>query len=367
MCALLSFPNLAGQQKVNYLEQLVSQAREKYGLPAIAVVTMNSSEIISSEIQGTRIWSSKETVSADNYFHTGSCAKSVLAVAAAKLAEERKITWDTRFFSLYPELAESSLPDYNDITLTDLLLCKAGIRPFTSGDEKFPVISDTTANPRYEFAKWLLQQVPTAKRINNTFEFQYSNAGYTVASLMLEKASGLRYEKLIEKYITNEMGIDIIWGFPNKKDSLQPWGHAIDGGKYVVFSPSHEYEVPGLLLPAGDLSMKPLGFARYIQHHLKGLSKTDTFLSSNSHRYIYYAGKGFSLGVYNTRQYGTDYCGMDGSAGTFFCRAIIIPKSDFAYIIMTNAGSGKAQMKALDWLTGKIAKKQFNWWWKFWM
>lgn len=34
---------------------------------------------------------------------------------------------------------------------------------------------------------------------------------------------------------------------------------------------------------------------------------------------------------------------------------------------MTNAGSGAAKMKAVDWLTLKIVKKHYNWWWKFWM
>jgi len=55
------------------------------------------------------------------------------------------------------------------------------------------------------------------------------------------------------------------------------------------------------------------------------------------------------------------------SHGTFFCKAILIPNSDLTFTIMMNAGSGKEQMKAIDWLTMKITKKQFNWWWKFWM
>jgi hypothetical protein len=59
--------------------------------------------------------------------------------------------------------------------------------------------------------------------------------------------------------------------------------------------------------------------------------------------------------------------GMDGSAGTFFCRAIIVPESDFVFTIMTNAGSETAEMKAVDWITMKIVKKRYNWWWKFWI
>jgi D-alanyl-D-alanine carboxypeptidase len=362
-----SFQYIFGQQKADYIKQLVSETRKKFGLPALAVVTLNSSEIKSAAIQGTRIWNTKDTVSLDNFFHIGSCSKSILTIVAAKLIEEAKLSWDTKFFSLYPELIASSRPDYVDITLQDIILCKAGIQPFTSGNEKLPAILNNSSHPRYEFTKWLICQTPSAKKLHTKFEFQYSNAGYTIASLMLEKASGLKFEELVEKYIVNEMGVEIVWGFPNKRDSLQPWGHTIIAKEVEVFPPSHEYIIPNLLVPAGDLSMKPLGFAKYIQHHLKGLLNTDNFLSSENYRYIHYAEKGFSLGVYTTKQFGINLSGMDGSAGTFFCRAIIIPQNDFAFIIMTNAGTGTAHMKAIDWLSRKIAKKQFNWWWKFWM
>jgi len=46
---------------------------------------------------------------------------------------------------------------------------------------------------------------------------------------------------------------------------------------------------------------------------------------------------------------------------------IIVPESDFAFTIMTNAGTSTGSMAAVDWLTKRIVEKQFNWWWKFWI
>ncbi|OAD20199.1 hypothetical protein THIOM_004115, partial [Candidatus Thiomargarita nelsonii] len=77
--------------------------------------------------------------------------------------------------------------------------------------------------------------------------------------------------------------------------------------------------------------------------------------------------KGFSIGVANGVLGGKSFSGFDGSAGTFFCRSIIVPKSNFAITIMMNAGSGSGTMKAVDRLTMQIIKKHFNWWWKFWL
>ncbi len=59
--------------------------------------------------------------------------------------------------------------------------------------------------------------------------------------------------------------------------------------------------------------------------------------------------------------------GLDGSAGTFFCRAVLVPEADFALTVMTNVGSGAGSMKAVDWLTLKVVKRRFGWWWRFWL
>lgn len=349
------------------LSRIVEQARLKFKLPAVAVVILNSKEIYLTEIQGERIHGKKNIVSVDDYFHIGSCSKSILAVIAAKLVEEKKIDWNTKFFEVYPELKESSLKDYMNITLEDLFLCRAGIKAYTSGDEIFPKLDSPSQIIRYDFAKWLIQQKPEPKFQEGKFEFLYSNAGYTMASLMLEGVSGKSYDELIKTYIIDEIGIETFIGFPNRFDHNQPWGHTISKNDIVIFEPENPYKLPELLLPAGDLSMKPLGFAKYIQLSLQGLKGSDNFVNADSYKYIHFAHKGFSLGVGNEEMFGYTFSGIDGSAGTFFCRAIVVPESDFAFTIMTNAGSGSGQMKAVDWITMKIVKKHYNWWWKFWM
>lgn len=360
-------PTTLEQIKPNYVKEIASKARAKFGLPSLAVVTLDSSNILEAEVQGTRIWNSNDKVSLDSYFHIGSCSKSVLAFITAKFIEKEVIQWNTNFFDVFPELKIVALQNYYSVTLKDLLSCKAGIKGFTDAKEKFPIIDPSSKNPRYDFARWLITLQPVAKFKNGEFTFSYSNASYSMAALMLEAVSGKTYEALIEQHIVKGLEIETFIGFPNKMDALQPWGHLISYKGYEVFSPENEYELPFLLTPAGDLSMKPLGFAKYIQFHLKGLRGDDNYLTAESYQYLHHNEKGFSLGIVNTKMFGLDTSGLDGSAGTFFCRAIIVPKNNFAFIIMTNAGSGTAQMKGVDWITKEITKKHFNWWWKFWV
>ncbi|MCF6303675.1 MAG: hypothetical protein L3J13_10865, partial [Devosiaceae bacterium] len=58
---------------------------------------------------------------------------------------------------------------------------------------------------------------------------------------------------------------------------------------------------------------------------------------------------------------------INGSAGTFFTQAVLFPGQDFAFTIMMNAGSGAAQVPAMEWIAAKILKHKFNWWYKFWL
>jgi len=351
-----------------YLSTIVSEARDKFSIPAISVTVMNAESILLQEIQGTKVAGKADPATLDDYFHIGSCSKSVLAVMAAKLIEQAKIAWQTRFFAMFPELEINANSAYRDITLEDLFLCKAGIKAFTNAEEEsFPEYEQSVTNKRMEFIKYLIAQQPSSKKKNEKFHHLYSNASYTMASAMLEKVAGGCYEDLVKKMLRDDLGISVHIGWSNSMGANQPWGHMINKNKIETFPPDHDYKIPYLITPAGDLSMTPKDFAKYTQLHLRGLRGRDNYITSDSYRYIHFGHKGFSLGVGNGVSSGKRFSGFDGSTGTFFCRSIIVPEPDFAFTIMMNAGSGSGSMKAVDWLTMRLVKKRFNLWWKLWL
>ena len=102
-----------------YLREIISEARQKSGDPAIAVAVMNSTDIYQQVTLGVRVAGKPDSVTANNYFHIGSCSKSVLAVIAAKLVEQGEISWETRFFELFPELVKDADKAYLEITLEE--------------------------------------------------------------------------------------------------------------------------------------------------------------------------------------------------------------------------------------------------------
>lgn len=358
----------AARLEQSTLSALLSEARERFKVPAIVVTVMNSEAIYLEEIQGVRVFDKPARATLDDYFHIGSCSKSVLAVMAAKLVEQKKITWQTRFFDVFPELSVNANSEYSDISLEDLLLSEAGIKAFTHAEvEPFPDFDSSVNDKRLAFIKYLVGQPPSSKKKNGRFQHLYSNPSYMMASAMLERGSGLKYEALVKKTLIDDLAISVHIGWPNSIGAEQPWGHSINKGKIEAFPPGHKYQIPYLITPAGDLSMTPKDYAKYTQLHLQGLRGADNYISSDSYQYIHFGHEGFSLGVVNATLGGLKYSGFDGSAGTFYCRSIIVPESNFAFTIMTNAGSQKGASDAVEWLSRKIVEIQYdlNGWQKF--
>lgn len=350
------------------VRRLVALARQKYGVPAIAVATLDSHKIHTLELQGTRIVGGDAAAEPSDYFHIGSCSKSVLAVIAGKLIDEGRLGWKSMFFELWPELRAGSNPAFANITLEDLFQGRAGILRFDSAEDIFPDIAPESAGSRLEFVRYLIGQKPaSATTSDGRFEPLHSNASYVLVAAMVEKVTNRTYEELVEETLAGDLHLRYAFGFPNKIDPNQPWGHIITDSGTEAHSPDHDYQLPELIKPAGDIAMSPVDFATYIQIHLRGLTGRDGYLSADTFRYIHYGTKGISIGVFNTKIGGMRISGVNGSAGTFYCQSLLIPDTDFAFTIMMNAGSGTAQMKAVDWLTVRILKQRFNWWWKFWM
>lgn len=352
-----------------YLTRIMARARKRFAVPAVAVTVMNSDAIVLMEVQGVRVFDQQDRAELNDFFHIGSCTKSVLAVMAAKLIEQKNITWRTRFFDVFPHLKSDARSVYHDISLEDLFLCEAGIKAYTNAEETetFPDYGPSVKDKRLEFIKHLVGQPPASEKKGQRFHHLYSNASYTMASAMLEKVSGQPYEALVKKTLTDDLGLSVHIGWPNSISPDQPWGHLVTKNSIEAFPPDHEYKLPFLITPAGDLSMTPQDYAKYTHLHLQGLRGSDNYISSGSYRHIHFGRSGFSIGVANGVLGGKRYSGFDGSAGTFFCRSIIVPGSDFAFTIMMNAGSGSGSMKAVDRLTLSIIRKRFNWWWKFWL
>ena len=361
VCTVLQ---LRGSQlNEEYVSELIDRTRQRYGIPAISVSIMDSQKICYTVSGGVKTYGESSPIGDGDYFHIGSCSKSVLAYMAAKLIEEGLLRWDTRFFAVYPELEDGALPDYSGITLEDFLSCRAGFPSYTSGLESYPDLS-SSQDKQLDFIRYLFSLPPASERVDSgKYEFLYSNASFTPAAAILEKVSGLSWEELLEKYIVRDLGIPVFIGWPYEKSPDQPLGYlpGSSGSAPAVVGSDSGYTLNPLIWPSGNLSMTADGFAKFAQLHLNGLTGSGDGRDSEAIRYIDTKYSGFSLGAWNGTDSGKYYVCLDGTAGTYYARGLLIPDSDFGFTVLMNCGSEDAA----EYMTNEIMKAYYNWWWMF--
>lgn len=353
------------------LDDLVRRTRDRFGVPAVAVIALNSKGVTLQSVQGVRVAGRADSVTADDYFHIGSVSKSALSWIAARLVAQGRVSWDTEFFAVFPEWRDSADPGYARVTLEDLLSCRAGIRPYTLLEvDPLPEYGLVGSEARRAFVRDLVRQPPSApKGRDGRFRLLYSNASYTMAALLLEEVSGQSYESLVDGVLNREMGLATKPGWPNRIGADQPWGHMITRDGVEPMGPEHPYRMPDLLAPAGDLSMTVRDYAEYTRRHLAGLRGEDTAIAGDEYERIHFGHEGFALGAGGSRFRGERVSNLAGTTGTFYAVSYLAPESDFALVILMNAGAGAARMEAVEWLSRALVARHYgmNRWQRMWL
>lgn len=344
--------------------QHLREYRDAYGIPGMAAAIVTSDSILGIAVDGLRKLGAFDSVRIDDKFHIGSNTKAMTGLVAGVLVERCLISWDTRILDVFPEFAGTSRDAYKEKTLMDLLSHRARIRPFTGGEEfaQLPEFEGSKIERRRAFAGWLLEQEPV--EIDTVRGYVYSNAGYGIAAAMLEKVSGKPWEQLMAHELFEPLGIDGKFGWPGYEDANQPWGHYFDTDSAHVcpHDPHDEYRIPDIASAAGDVSMSINDYAKFLQVNLLGLNGRDTVVTATTYQYLhpctdsamqYRAGWGLR------EHEGYKVCRHNGSAGTFYCTAVVFRDKDLALGIMMNGVTPEAE-KAIEKLRTKILREYLD-------
>ena len=335
----------------------IDSIRIRFDIPAVAFGVVRDDSILLQGAIGVREINTNDSITIYDKFHIGSDSKALTSFIAGKLVDNGLISWNTKFFDLFPELKATSKPGYYEIELKDLLSHRAFIDPFKGGNqwnilEQFYKIDTNKTRSNYNFSKFLLTLEPT--KYDSTEIYKYSNAGYLLAALMLEKVSNKTYEQLIEK-INKDLSLDFQIGWPRQLNSNQPVGY-ISPIELGLSKESGLIELPDSILnddmfkdfqyycrPAGDLCVSITDYLKFIQLNLAGLNGQNNYLKSETYDFIFNGEKDYSMGWGNWILNGKHHYGHSGSLVTFYTYTEIIKESKVAIVIMMNAGNGKSK------------------------
>jgi len=334
----------------------IDSIRIRFNIPAVAFGVVTDDSVLLQGALGIREINTNDSVTINDKFHIGSNAKALTSFIAGKLLDNGLISWNTKFFDLFPELKATSKPEYYEIELKDLLSHRAFINPFKGNQwnilEQFYEIDTNKTRSNYNFSKFLLTLEPA--KYDSAEIYKYSNAGYLLAALMLEKVSNKTYEQLLEE-INNDLGVNFQIGWPRKQNNNQPVGY-ISPIELGLSKESGLIELPDSILnddmfkdfqyycrPAGDICVSISDYLKFIQLNLAGLNGQNNYLKSGTYDFIFNGEKEYSMGWGNWIVNGNHYYGHSGSLVTFYTHTVILKELKVAIVIMINAGNGKSK------------------------
>lgn len=184
------------ESKVN---QYVTELMKKLPVtPGLAVAIVRGDKIIFAKGFGYRDVKAKLAVTRNTQFYIASTTKSFTATAAKLLADEGKFDLDAPIKKYFPNLVLKSPLSAEQITIRDLLTHRSGIvneainfRAAYSGQINNDIVLDLLGN--------------YGKSVSP--EFRYSNIGYIVCAVAMEKAAGETWQQIVERKIITPMNL----------------------------------------------------------------------------------------------------------------------------------------------------------------
>jgi D-alanyl-D-alanine carboxypeptidase len=318
--------------------RIADSVRRVRGIPAIAYAVFTDSSIVDMGVSGYRKYRTRDSARITDRFQLGTNTFGITSWLAGKIVEGGKIKWTTTFVSLFPESKSKILPQYANLDLKTLLSNRAGIAPYLTVEDyaKVPSFHTDPQIQRKQFAVWLLQRPGlSAQREKQMVE---SIAGYTIAAAMLEKATGLSWETLVETYLNKPFGISAKFGWPNTISPTEPWGHWAKYGGLTPESPDTWVKSYPATLAVSGMNLNVGDYAKFLQDQLKGLRGKKSKLSQSTLEIIYFGLPDYSLGSENITINDERVILHTGESALFSGHVEMIPGKNIGIVVLCNDG-----------------------------
>jgi CubicO group peptidase (beta-lactamase class C family) len=347
----------AATQTIANLNDVLEPLRASAKVPALSAAVAVDGKIRGVGAVGIRKGGSPTAVKGTDLWHIGSCTKPMTATLIAMNVEKRKLEWHTTIADALPDLRNLMHASFRDVTVEQLLTHRAGLAEQAEAKAWADAWAHRGApmDQRMDFVKAILAKEPASQPGS---KYEYSNQGYAVAAVMLEKILGQPWEALMREHVFKPLLMNSSgFGVPGTIGQIdQPCGHKWKDGKLEP----QQTDNPAAIHPAGGVHCTIWDFVRFAMFHMNGargegrLLKPETFLRLHTPP----AGQDYAMGwVRVERSWADGYVlNHNGSNTLNFATMWIAPKIKFAAVSATNIGGDSGQ-KACDEAIQAVIKK----------
>jgi CubicO group peptidase (beta-lactamase class C family) len=347
---------LATQQILN-LNELLEPLRASNKVPALSTAVVVDGRLRGVGAVGIRKGGSPTPVKGTDLWHIGSCTKPMTATLIGMYVEKRKMQWDMKIADALPDLRDAMHASFRDVTLDQLLTHRAGLSAQADPKlwEEAWASRGAPMDQRLEFVKGTLAKEP--EHPPGT-KYNYSNQGYAVAGVMLERIVGQPWETLMRELIFKPLLMNSTgYGVPGIVGQIdQPWGHKWKNGKLEPL----QQDNPAAIAPGAAVHCSIWDFSRFAMFHLHGARGQSALLKPETFTRLHTppAGQDYAMGwSRQDRSWADGYTLSHAGSNTLnFALVWIAPKIKFAAVSATNIGGDQGQT-ACDEVIQALIKK----------
>jgi len=249
-----------GQSKVEVFDKYVEAARQQWNVPGLSITVVQDGTVVVSKGYGVRELGKNDKVDTETLFGCMSTTKAMTSVALGMLVDEGRVNWDDKVTKYLPSFRIADPYVTNELRVRDLLTHNTGL-----GNADFlwawtPELSSGEVVRRMQYA-------PQAYSLRSGFIYQ--NIMYLVAGQVIEKASGMPWERFVNERIFVPLGMKNT--FPNYEYSR----------KYQNRSTAH-FEIKGKIQPIPEDVADPIAPAGAVWSTSDDIGKWLNFMLGNT-------------------------------------------------------------------------------------
>lgn len=296
----LSSPSQSDDQKNRNGWKQVMQETVQLGTPGILAKTSNNGKT-SSYTAGVADLSTKKSIKSEYRFRIGSVTKTFTATTVLQLVGENRIQLDDPIEKWLPGLIQGNGYDGNQITIRQLLNHTSGIAEYLKSKDA-DIMNAKKTYTAEEIVKIGLSLPPDFSPGKG---WLYSNTGYVILGMLIEKITGNSYAEEIEKRIIEPLDLSNTF-LPGNSPVIPGKNHARGYMKIDETSELKDmtYYNPSLANSAGDMISNAddlnkffsflLGGKLLKERELKEMLTTVPIEGKG-------VGDGYGLGIYETK------------------------------------------------------------------
>lgn len=344
--ALVLFPapvvaQALSAEEVGQIDTVVTRALGESGVPSASIAVVRGDKIVLAKAHGKQSESRPVADPAAPY-QIASISKQFTAAAILLLEDEGKLSLDDHV-STYV----SGITDGDTITIRQLLSHTSGLQDYWPQDYSFRAMA-TPVTPQQIVDRWAKKPLDFAPGT----QWQYSNTGYVVAGMIVEKVSGMPLLAFLQQRIFKPLGITAI----DQDLAIGPNYPA--GYKRFALGPVR-VETPaahGWLFAAGELAMSARDLAKWDVARLTrtALPADDWKVQETPVKLADGSTNGYGLGVSTGTRNGHAYVEHSGEAVGFLSENIVFPDDDIAIVVLTNSWFSDAFMRIARGIEGVV-------------